>query len=286
MSSIAIAIFGFLVWGHHMFVSGQSGLADAIFSALTFSVAIPSAIKVLQLDWRPCTRGDIRLNTPMLYALMFLITVHDRRPDRPPPGDARRRRAPARHLLRRRALPLRDDGRHGDRAASAGSTTGGRRCSASCSTSGSSRIGAGLVVRRVQRARSSRSSSWAATGMPRRYYDYLPQFEIYPQDLDDRARSSWPRGSSSIAYYLAALAVPRKRGADEPVGRELLEWHTASPPPHDNFTDDARGRRSVRLREHRVEDTAHGSFAARTYEGASVMSHGESAAPAAPLRHA
>ena len=43
-SSIAIAVFGFLVWGHHMFTSGQSGLANMIFSALTFSVAIPSAV--------------------------------------------------------------------------------------------------------------------------------------------------------------------------------------------------------------------------------------------------
>jgi cytochrome c oxidase subunit 1 len=45
-SSVAIAIFGFIVWGHHMFTSGQSGLANMIFSALTFSVAIPSAVKV------------------------------------------------------------------------------------------------------------------------------------------------------------------------------------------------------------------------------------------------
>jgi cytochrome c oxidase subunit 1 len=44
LSSIAIAAFGFLVWGHHMFVSGQSGLANVLFSGLTFSVAIPSAI--------------------------------------------------------------------------------------------------------------------------------------------------------------------------------------------------------------------------------------------------
>ncbi|HWP39377.1 MAG TPA: cbb3-type cytochrome c oxidase subunit I, partial [Tepidisphaeraceae bacterium] len=46
LSSIAIALLSFLVWGHHMFTSGQSGLGNAIFSLLTFSVAIPSAIKV------------------------------------------------------------------------------------------------------------------------------------------------------------------------------------------------------------------------------------------------
>ncbi|HJQ96843.1 MAG TPA: cbb3-type cytochrome c oxidase subunit I, partial [Candidatus Polarisedimenticolaceae bacterium] len=73
LSSIAIAAFGFLVWGHHMFTSGQSGMANAIFSALTFSVAIPSAIKVW--NWLATLyKGNIQLNTAMLYGLMFLIT--------------------------------------------------------------------------------------------------------------------------------------------------------------------------------------------------------------------
>ncbi|MBM4117941.1 cytochrome c oxidase subunit I, partial [bacterium] len=71
-SSIAIAIFGFLVWGHHMFTSGQSGLANMIFSALTFSVSIPSAIKVF--NWLTTMyKGSLRLDTPMLYVLSFLF---------------------------------------------------------------------------------------------------------------------------------------------------------------------------------------------------------------------
>ncbi len=45
-SSIAIALLGFMVWGHHMFTSGQSAMTSAIFSLITFSVAIPSAIKI------------------------------------------------------------------------------------------------------------------------------------------------------------------------------------------------------------------------------------------------
>ncbi|MCW8137643.1 MAG: cbb3-type cytochrome c oxidase subunit I [Planctomycetota bacterium] len=45
-SSVAIAAFGFLVWGHHMFVSGQSTLMSMIFSALTFSVSIPTPVKI------------------------------------------------------------------------------------------------------------------------------------------------------------------------------------------------------------------------------------------------
>ena len=45
-SSLAIAVLGFLVWGHHMFVSSQSILAGVIFSVLTMLVAVPSAVKV------------------------------------------------------------------------------------------------------------------------------------------------------------------------------------------------------------------------------------------------
>ena len=71
-SSVAIALIGFLVWGHHMFVSTQSPLAAMIFSALTFAVAIPSAIKVF--NWLATMyKGSIWLATPMCYALVFLF---------------------------------------------------------------------------------------------------------------------------------------------------------------------------------------------------------------------
>jgi cytochrome c oxidase subunit 1 len=71
-SSLAIALFGFLVWGHHMFVSTQSKMASVIFSAITFSIAIPSAVKVF--NWLATMyRGSISLATPMLWALSFLF---------------------------------------------------------------------------------------------------------------------------------------------------------------------------------------------------------------------
>ena len=71
LSSLAIAILGFLVWGHHMFVSGQTIYAGMVFSALTFTVAVPSAIKVF--NWTATLyKGDIVLKTPMLYALGFI----------------------------------------------------------------------------------------------------------------------------------------------------------------------------------------------------------------------
>ncbi|MCP4632329.1 MAG: cytochrome c oxidase subunit I [candidate division Zixibacteria bacterium] len=71
-SSLAIAFISFLVWGHHMFVSGQSQLAAMIFSALTFLVGIPSGIKVF--NWLATLyKGKISFDTPMLYALSFLF---------------------------------------------------------------------------------------------------------------------------------------------------------------------------------------------------------------------
>ena len=71
-SSMAIALLGFLVWGHHMFTSGQSEMVTVIFSVLTFSVSIPSAIKVF--NWLATMyKGSIVLATPMCYALSFLF---------------------------------------------------------------------------------------------------------------------------------------------------------------------------------------------------------------------
>ena len=70
-ASLAIAVLGFLVWGHHMFVSGQSPYAGMIFSFLSFLVAIPSAVKVF--NWTATMyKGSISYDAPMLYAMGFI----------------------------------------------------------------------------------------------------------------------------------------------------------------------------------------------------------------------
>lgn len=70
-SSIAIAVLGFLLWGHHMFVAGQSAYSSMTFSILSFLIGIPSAIKVF--TWVMTLRkGQISLDAPMLYALGFI----------------------------------------------------------------------------------------------------------------------------------------------------------------------------------------------------------------------
>lgn len=68
---LTIGVIGFMVWGHHMFVAGQSPVANLIFSFLSFIVAVPSAIKVF--NWTATLyRGQIGFEAPMLYSLGFI----------------------------------------------------------------------------------------------------------------------------------------------------------------------------------------------------------------------
>lgn len=71
-ASIAIAVIGFLVWGHHMFTAGQSIYASTVFSFLSLAVAVPSAIKVY--NWTATLyKGEIDVNAPLLFALGFIV---------------------------------------------------------------------------------------------------------------------------------------------------------------------------------------------------------------------
>jgi len=70
-ASLAIASISFFVWGHHMFVNGESEYAGVVFSLLSFAVAVPSAVKVY--NWTATIhKGSIRLDTPMLFAMGYI----------------------------------------------------------------------------------------------------------------------------------------------------------------------------------------------------------------------
>jgi cytochrome c oxidase subunit 1 len=70
-SSVAIAVFGFFVWAHHMFIMGVSNYSALVFSLLTMLVAVPSAIKIF--NWSATLyKGSITFETPMLYAFGFM----------------------------------------------------------------------------------------------------------------------------------------------------------------------------------------------------------------------
>lgn len=71
-SSVGIAMVSFFVWGHHMFVSGQSEWAGVVFSGLTMLVGVPTAIKVF--NWiATMYKGSLKFDTPFLYALGFIF---------------------------------------------------------------------------------------------------------------------------------------------------------------------------------------------------------------------
>ena len=132
-SSVAIALLGFLVWAHHMFVAGMSTYAGAIFSFLTFFIAIPSAIKVF--NWI-ATMWEGSIETAYADALRHRVpaAVHHRRSDRSVPCLFRHRRPPPRHVLRRRALPFRHGGLQSVRAARRSALLVAEDVSAACTT--------------------------------------------------------------------------------------------------------------------------------------------------------
>ena len=125
-SSLAIAVLGFLVWGHHMFVSGQSMYAGMVFSVLSFLVAVPVGDQGVQLDGHDVQGLDPAGHADALCARVHR-PVHDGRADRADAGHAGDRRARARHLFRGGPLPLHHGGRRGDGLHGRRSTSGGPR---------------------------------------------------------------------------------------------------------------------------------------------------------------
>jgi len=230
-SSVAIAFISFLVWGHHMFVSGQSDLAAGIFSLLTFLVAIPSGVKVF--NWLATMyRGSIDLKAPMLYAIMFLllfaiggltglflgtlsVDVHLH--------DTYFVVAHFHYVMMGGTVI----------AFLAGLHYWWPKMFGRMYSEGWARVAALLVFLGFNMTFIPQFLM-GSRGMPRRYYNYLDQF----QPLHGFSTiGSWVLGLGLFliaGYLLASLRKPYDAPAN-PWGGKTLEWETASPPITHNF---------------------------------------------------
>ncbi len=234
-SSVAIAMFGFLVWGHHMFTSGQSPLMNALFSAITFSVSIPSAIKIF--NWLATMyRGSISLTTPMLYALGFIfifaiggltglhlgtlatdIHLHD----------TYFVVAHFHYVMMGSAVVAMIGGLH----------HWWPKMTGRMYNENAGRLSFALVFIGFNTTFFSQFIV-GTYGMPRRYWDYAPT------DLNVTWNFISSIGSYIMAvgfflnagYFITSLLGGKKAPAN-PWGGKSLEWQCSSPPPHDNFSE-------------------------------------------------
>ena len=236
LSSIAIAIFSFLVWGHHMFISGQSPLLNTLFSLISFSVAIPSAVKVF--NWMSTLyKGNIVLNTPMLYALAFLVLftiggltgihlatlntdVHLH--------DTYFVVAHFHYVMMGSALIGMIGGLHHWWPKMTGRMYNENLGRIACIT-----VFIGFNVTFFTQF------FLGSQGMPRRYYDYQPEYQIY-HVISTIGSYIMASGFLLTAYYLLASLFGGRLAPANPWGGRSLEWQCASPPPFDNFATQPR----------------------------------------------
>ncbi|HMN16384.1 MAG TPA: cbb3-type cytochrome c oxidase subunit I [Ignavibacteriaceae bacterium] len=234
LSSVAIAFFGSLVWAHHMFTAGMSDTGQFIFSLLTMIVSIPSAIKVF--NWTATLyKGSIDLAPPLLYVLAFIFQF------------------------------------------SIGGLTGVMLgvLSLDIMVHDTSFVvahfhyvmfgGAGFGIfaalhywlpkmfGRMYNIKVAKNTFWLVfigfnllyfpmfimgwLGMPRRYYDYLPEFHIYHLLS---TIGSWILILGILimfSNFIAALIRGNKVNEKNIWGGETLEWTIETPPIHENFLE-------------------------------------------------
>jgi cytochrome c oxidase subunit 1 len=233
-SSVAIAGASFIVWGHHMFVSGMSDAAAITFSVLTYLVAIPTAVKVF--NWvSTMYKGSISFDTPMLYAMafVFLFMIAG---------------TTGIYLATLAVDVFYHDTyfvvAHFHYTIQGGAVIGliaalhfwFPKMSGKMYSEPVAKI-AWLLVIVGFNVTFLPQFVLGMEGMPRRYFEYLPQFESL------HAASSFGAYINAFGYSLALLNLlwaaffSKVMAPDNPYNSKSLEWQTQSPPIHENFAE-------------------------------------------------
>jgi cytochrome c oxidase subunit 1 len=230
-SSIAIGVFGFLVWGHHMFVTGQSMYTGMVFSALSFIVAVPSAIKVF--NWTATIyKGQVWFTAPMLYALGFigLFTIGGLT------GLYLASLAMDIHLNMTYFVVA-----HFHFVMVGGATLGylgglhfwWPKITGRMYPEGWAKLAAGISFIGFNLTFLPQFIV-GYLGMPRRYHYYPAEYQIW-HILSSAGASVLAIGYGiPLVYFIWSLKYGPKAG-DNPWGAVGLEWMTTSPPPMENF---------------------------------------------------
>jgi len=232
-SSVSLALLSFIVWGHHLFVAGESDLANVIFSALTFLVAIPSGVKMF--NWLTTMyKGNITFETPMLYAMAFLflfaiggltgiffatlaVDIHL--------TDTYFVVAHFHYVMMGGTVIAFLGGLHYWWPKMTGrmySEKWGRVATALVFIGFNMTFGSQFIM--------------GGQGMPRRYFNYLDQYQpIHAFST----YGSWVLGSGLFltAIYLLASLKTGPLAPDNPWGGTTMEWQSSSPPVVHNFEE-------------------------------------------------